>query len=105
MIIRKSILDNAGYHKCKSVKNYIRHSKNNKIKLHFLPPYSPNLNLSERIWKIMREKVTYNRYYPTFTEFRTAIINFFNNLNEMQDILTARITDKFQVIKPVFLQN
>ena len=97
------ILDNAGYHKCKEVKEYLE--QHPKIQLHYLPPYSPNLNLIERLWKIMREKVTYNKYYKTFLEFRTKIAEFFENLDDIQDILTKRITEKFQIINPVFLQD
>ena len=97
------ILDNAGYHKCKEVKEYLE--QHPKIQLHYLPPYSPNLNLIERLWKIMREKVTYNKYYKTFLEFRTKIAEFFENLDDIQDILTKRITEKFQIINPTFFHD
>lgn len=39
----------------------------------YLPACSPNLNLIERLWKLTKKKCLSNRYYPTFTEFRTAI--------------------------------
>jgi len=51
------ILDNAGYHKSKAFTEWI---KGTKIIIHFLPPYSPNLNPIERLWKIMHESVTYS---------------------------------------------
>jgi len=50
--------DNARYYRNKSVQAYI---ENSKVKLHFLPPYSPNLNPIERLWKWMKERVMYNR--------------------------------------------
>ena len=53
------ILDNAGYHRAEEVKNY---AKILSIELHYLPPYSPNLNPIERLWKIMHEQVSYNKY-------------------------------------------
>ncbi|MCH9756018.1 MAG: transposase, partial [Gammaproteobacteria bacterium] len=55
------IWDNAGYHKSQAIRDFV---KKTNIELHFLPPYSPNLNPIERLWKIMHENVTYNRYYP-----------------------------------------
>ncbi len=96
------ILDNASYHKSKEVKTHLE--TNPKLQLHYLPPYSPNLNLIERLWKIMREKVTYNLYYKTFEEFRQNIENFFQNLDQIQDLLLQRITEKFHVIEPKFVQ-
>ena len=40
-----------------------------KIKLLFLPPYSPNLNLIERLWKFMRKKILYNQYYEKISNY------------------------------------
>jgi transposase len=51
--------DNARYYKNKAVENYLKKSK---IKAHFLPPYSSNLNPIERLWKWMKERVLYNTY-------------------------------------------
>ena len=87
------ILDNAGYHKSKEFTAFI---KTTKIKIHYLSPYSPNLNPIERLWKVMREKVTYNRYYEKFSEFKKSLLDFFENINGYQEILKSRITDNFQ---------
>jgi transposase len=43
------------------------------IVLLFLPSYSPNLNLIERLWRFMKRKAAYGRYHPTFADFRAAI--------------------------------
>ena len=43
------------------------------IDLLFLPPYSPNLNLVERLWKFTKKQCLYNRYYETFHPFKAAI--------------------------------
>ena len=51
------------------------------VELLFLPPYSPNLNLIERLWKLVRSKCLRNRYFPTFEDFREALDMFFENIN------------------------
>ena len=43
------------------------------IELLFLPSYSPNLNLIERLWRFVKRKAAYGRYHPTFAEFRAAV--------------------------------
>ena len=69
--------DNASYYRNKLVTNYL---KSSKIELHFLPPYSPNLNPIERLWKWMKECVIYHSYYQEFEDFRKAIFGFFSVL-------------------------
>ena len=94
------IWDNAGYHRSIAVQT---HAKTLKIELHYLPPYSPNLNPVERLWKLMHEHVTYNQYYETFNDFTEAIKHFFRHISKKKTILRSRITDKFQMLeKPSF---
>ena len=94
------IWDNAGYHRSSIVQE---HAKSLKIEIHYLPPYSPNLNPVERLWKLMHEQVTYNQYYETFKDFTEAIKHFFRNVSKKKIILRARITDNFQLLnKPNF---
>lgn len=94
------IWDNAGYHRSSEVKKW---AKELGIKLHYLPPYSPNLNPIERLWKIMHENVRYNHYYSKFNEFTVAALNFFKNIGRKKCILRSRITDNFQIINsPIF---
>lgn len=90
------IWDNAGYHRSEQVGEFV---KGTKIKLHFLPPYSPNLNPIERLWKVMHEQVTYNRYYEKFADFTEGILHFFNNISEHKDIISKRINDNFQLLQ------
>jgi len=90
------ILDNAGYHKGKEFLAFI---KTTRIKIHYLPPYSPNLNPIERLWKIMHEQVTYNRYYPKFGDFTEGIIHFFENIEAYKSIIQSRINDNFQKLQ------
>ncbi len=94
------IWDNAAYHKSKDVQSY---AKDSNIKLHYLPPYSPNLNPIERLWKMMHEEVTYNRYYEKFLDFREASLNFFKRIGRRKALLRKRITDRFHIINaPMF---
>jgi transposase len=94
-------LDNAPYHRNKKVKEYL---ENSKIILHFLPPYSPNLNPIERLWKWMKERVIHNEYYEDFDDFRVAILGFFALLNKLtaESMLgksfRCRVKDNFRPI-------
>jgi len=89
------IWDNAGYHTAKDIKNY---AKILSIELHYLPPYSPNLNPIERLWKIMHEQVSYNKYYEKFSEFTDATLGFFRKIGRKKKLLKSRITDNFQIL-------
>ena len=94
------IWDRAGYHRDQTIRAF---AKNLAIKLHYLPPYSPNLNPIERLWKIMHERVTYNKYYKTFSDFTNATVRFLKNIGRNKSILRSRITDNFQIMhSPLF---
>lgn len=99
--------DNAKYYKNQEVKKYLYTSK---IELHFLPPYSPNLNPIERLWKLLNEEVVYNRYYQEFITFKKAILGFLESLLdppiELLGKLEKRLTDSFRVVGKMFnLEN
>jgi transposase len=49
------------------------------IVLHYLPPYSPNLNPIEIVWKVMNEHVRNNLFFSLAKEFREAIKQFFDH--------------------------
>lgn len=68
------IMDNAKYQRCKAVQEV---ADTLNITLLFLPPYSPNLNIIERLWKFTKKKVLYAKYYSKAEEFHEAIENFF----------------------------
>lgn len=91
--------DNARYYRNKKVTAFLETSK---ITMHFLPPYSPNLNPIERLWKLMNEYVINNRFYEKFVDFRDSIFNFlgrlFNPPDELLSILKKRITDNFRPV-------
>ena len=89
------ICDNARYYRSKAVQAYLKKSR---IKLFFLPPYAPNLNLIERLRKFFKKKVLYNRYFESFDEFKTACKGFFNNIAPYQDELRSLLTENFDII-------
>lgn len=88
------VIDNAGYHKAKIVEDK---AKELNIDLHFLPPYSPNLNPIERLWKVMNKHVRNNRFFTCAKEFRQKIDEFFQKtLPEIASSLNTTINDNFQ---------
>lgn len=99
------IMDNARSNKNKKVEEYL---KNSRIRIRYLPAYSPNLNSIERVWKLMRERKAYNRYYETSAGFFEAIRSFFtDDVPKMLCSWENRINDNFEriclnPIKPVF---
>lgn len=72
------VLDNARYQHCQLVR-YIAWQLN--IHLIFLPPYSPNLNIIERLWKFVKKKCLYAKYYQTFQDFQKAICQTLHKAN------------------------
>ena len=87
------ILDNAPYHHALIVNKY---ANENNINLVFLPPYSPNLNLAERLWAFMRRKVLATKYYESFNDFKKAIVRFFRGIKNRKDDLEKLMTLTFQ---------
>lgn len=93
--------DNAPYYRNKEV---AKHLLTSKIQLHFLPPYSPNLNPIERLWKWMKERVIYNTYYQEVQDFRSAVLGFFDALEQLPSdsmlgkTLRSRVRDKFSPV-------
>lgn len=94
------ILDNARYYHAQLVKDFLK--EHPRIILHFMPPYSPNLNIIERLWKILKKKVVYNKFYLKFSDFREAILKFFENKIWMDVEFNNILTDNFQIIQPNF---
>ena len=85
------VCDNAGYYRSTLVKEFLQENK--KIELLFLPPYSPFLNLIERVWKFFNKMVLYNKYYETFSEFKAACLDFFRRKHKRA--LDKKLVEKF----------
>jgi len=94
------ILDQAGYHKSNNVKET---ANKLNIKLLYLPPYSPNLNSIERLWKVMNEYSRNNKFFESAQKFRQSIFDFFQKtMPEIASNLHLRINDNFQKLNHAF---
>lgn len=87
-------LDNARCNHSRVVKEYL---KTSRIKIKYLPSYSPNLNLIERLWKQLKKTAIGNKYYETFEEFKRACMSTLkrNDPNFIQ-MLNSLMTENFQ---------
>ena len=91
------VLDNARYQKCDLVQTT---AKGLNIELCFLPPYSPNLNLIERLWKFVKKECLYSEYYTDFTKFKTAIRDCLGQTHTThKDALDSLLTLRFQTFE------
>ena len=90
------ILDNARYQHCQLVKDAAQRLN---ITLVFLPPYSPNLNLIERLWKFVKAEVCAANYFQDAKTFQNAIIDFLNQLDRksMKKQIKTRLSLNFQL--------
>lgn len=88
------ILDNARYHHARIVRRWRLHHP--RFIFLFLPAYSPNLNLIERLWRFFHQKITWNNYFETFSEFKKATLTFFENLKQYHSELETLLADNFQ---------
>jgi transposase len=84
------VLDNARYQKCQSVADK---AKELGIELLYLPAYSPNLNLIERLWRFVKKQVLYSTHYDNFNAFRNSINSCISDLGirfkaNMQTLMT-----------------
>ena len=70
------LLDNAMWHHAKSIQKYVEEHED-RIVLLFLPPYSPDLNPIERVWRITRKHCTHNRYFSTVDDLINVLKNQF----------------------------
>lgn len=91
-----NICDNAPYYHSKYLKNWL--AENTWCKVIYLPPYAPNLNLIERLWKYLRRQVTSYNFYEHFAEFRKAILDFFKNIKEHKQALESLLTLNFHIV-------
>ena len=90
------ILDNAPYNKSNQVRDLALELK---IKILYLPAYSPNLNPIERLWKFMKKKVMANRYFPDLETFQKELMLFLRGIRKHKQELSTLITDNFHIVK------
>ena len=90
------VLDNARYQRCKKVQAL---ADELGIELLFLPPYSPNLNLIERLWKFIKKECIHSRYFEDFEEFSETILSTIIHAYERYpEKLASLLTPKFQTL-------
>ena len=89
------VLDNARYQRNAVVEAL---AKELGIQLLFLPSYSPNLNLIERLWKFTKRRALYGRYHSTFAEFQAAI-------QEVLDSLTTSYAQQLETLMTLNFQQ
>ena len=91
----KIILDNASYQRCSLVTEKARELN---IELLFLPAYSPNLNLIERVWKFVKSKLLGAAYIDSFEVYSKSISDFVDALDsDNAGMMNKLVTDKFQL--------
>jgi transposase len=96
------VLDNARYQKCKAVQEL---AADLKVTLVYIPPYSPNLNLIERLWKHVKGKLRI-KYYDNFDEFKAKIDSIINSTDKTEKILINKlIGEKVQLFDDVIFNN
>ena len=93
------VLDNARYQRCALVQTLAAILD---IELLYLPPYSPNLNLIERLWKFVKKQCLYSTYYPDSTSFQRAIQDCLAKVpTHYQVELASLLTLRFQTFTTV----
>lgn len=81
------VLDNARWHHAKAIEPWLREHRH-VIQLDFLPPYSPDLNFIERVWKLTRRLCTHNQYFPALEDLIKTVFSQFYIWRKPNQILT-----------------
>ena len=80
------VLDNARYHHAKMLAPWLKKHRK-QLRLDFLPPYSPDLNPTERVWKLTRRLRTHNQYFPLLQQLVDSVFGQFERWNKPNDTL------------------
>ena len=89
------ICDNAGYNRCRWLQEW---AATQRIEFVFLPAYSPNLNLAERVWRLLRKEAINSVYYETYAKFRSGVIDFLDNAKYYKKELRSLLTLNFRTV-------
>jgi transposase len=92
-------LDNARYQHARAVREWVEARKTQGVEfvLEFLPPYSPNLNLIERLWKFLR-KHALQQWHATYDAMQAAVARGLDNLQAYRGELTTLMTECFHLV-------
>ncbi len=89
------VCDNARYYRCAWLQEW---AADQRIEFVFLPAYSPNLNLIERLWRLLRKKAINSIYYDTYDKFRDGIIHFLENIKDYKAEVRSQLTLNFRTV-------
>jgi transposase len=89
------VMDNASYNHSYELHLFL--TDHPRVYLKYLPAYSPNLNIIERLWKFFHSK-HHDAYFEKFKEFETAVLLFFQNIHQYDEELKTLLTDSFQTL-------
>jgi transposase len=89
------VVDNASYNHSYELQLFL--TDHPRVYLRYLPAYSPNLNIIERLWKFFHSK-HHDAYFEKFKEFEIAVLSFFENIHQYNEELKSLLTDSFQTL-------
>jgi len=92
------IIDNARYYKNKDLQAYLRRRKC-RIKIIWLPPYSPNLNFIERLWHFLKKYIIGTKRRESFKEFEADVRYFFDHIQDYEQQLRRFIGTKLHLLQ------
>lgn len=84
------ILDNARWHHARLVKDWVEENKS-LVELNFLPPYSPDLNAVESVWRVTKRRGTHNRYFETLQRLFEKLSRTFARFQQSRTLLSGVI--------------
>ena len=96
-------LDNARYQHAKVLMAWVEQIKAQTgvtFDLKYLPAYSPNLNLIERLWKFLRKEAL-QKWHPTFEDMQQAVAGVLDNLPRYSEQLSTLMTERFHLTETV----
>lgn len=84
------ILDNAKIHHAKLLQNFLIENKT-RLELVFLPPYSPNLNMIEELWRWLKDSVINNVFFHSVDDIKREVEKFISWVNTIPNTVIDRL--------------
>lgn len=89
------LVDNASYNHSDEFMIFLKSHK--RVKVKYIPSYSPNLNIIERLWRFFHEHYR-DKYFEKFKDFEKSVLFFFSHIHRYDKELKSLLTDSFQTI-------
>jgi transposase len=83
------VVDNARIHRAKGIKDFLK--EEDRVVLIPLPPYSPNLNPIEKLWKWLKQTVIANQFHPTRSSIEESMNQFLEEISRMPKLVLSRL--------------